>query len=329
MSQVLSFRAQSTVPDNRDSGPTLVFDDPNLNTSLRMAQRATDLRLPLLLHGESGTGKEYLAREIHRRSARTGALVAVNCAALPEALAFAELFGHADGAYTGARRGGAEGRIAEADTGTLLLDEIGDMPMGLQVTLLRFLDDFQIRPLGRARERTVDVQVIAATNVDLHQAVKRGTFRRDLLYRLNTIEIRIPPLRERQDFAAIVRAQWATIPAAPTLLPAAVRRLQAHSWEGNMRELKGMLYRIAFRFPHQAITEAMVAEVLPQPSQVNRFRPTVKSQSAGLIRDALASCGGNVTMAAHQLGLSRSTMYRYLARMPEEEGQLSEVGLLL
>jgi sigma-54 dependent transcriptional regulator, acetoin dehydrogenase operon transcriptional activator AcoR len=318
MSQIISLWSQPESPVVEHMGPTLVFQDPKLLASLREAKRATDLKLPVLLLGESGTGKEYLGREIHRRSGRHGSFVPVNCAALPEPLAFAELFGHAEGAYTGARRGGAEGRIAEADMGTLMLDEIGDMPMSLQVTLLRFLDDFLIRPLGRARERKVDVQVIAATNVDLDEAVERGTFRRDLLYRLNTIEIRIPPLRERQDFAEIVRSQWAAIPGAPALEPSAIRRLSAYSWAGNMRELKGILYRLAFRYPEQDITDALVDAVLPSEHRCKAPQTTLNTHSEGLIRDALQHCGGNVSIASRRLGLSRSTMYRYLAKMPSE-----------
>lgn len=318
MSPVIALRATDSVALEPRSAPALVFQDARIQDSLRLAQRATGLGLPILLTGESGTGKEYLAQEIHRRSGRSGGFVAVNCAALPESLAVAELFGHAEGAYTGARRGGAEGRIAQADGGTLMLDEIGDMPLSLQVTLLRFLDNFQIRPLGQSRERQVDVQVIAATHVDLRDAVRQGRFRHDLLYRLNTMEVRIPPLRERQDFVSIVRAAWATIPEAPMLADSALDRLAQHRWEGNMRELKGVLHRLAFRHPGQTIDADRVALELPPPSSERRPEPapvrTVRAVTDDLLREQLRACDGNVSEAARRLGMSRSTLYRCMAR---------------
>lgn len=319
MSPVIALRAPGSTPGAARSRQAPVFEDPRIQDGLRLAQRATGLGLPILLTGESGTGKEYLAQEIHRRSGRCGPYVAVNCAALPEALAMAELFGHAEGAYTGARRGGAEGRIAQADTGTLVLDEIGDMPLSLQVTLLRFLDNFQVCPLGQSRERQVDVQVIAATHVDLHEAVRRGRFRHDLLYRLNAVEVRIPPLRDRFDFPAIVQAVWATIPEAPALADAALERLSRYRWEGNMRELKGVLYRLAFRCQGQTVGADAVARELPDATpSLTAPAPkpvrTVRDMTDELWQAQLRSCDGNVSEAARRLGMSRSTLYRYMAR---------------
>lgn len=317
MSSVIALRAPAS--PQLEAGPSLVLQDGRIQDSLCLAVQATGLRLPILIQGESGTGKEYLAQEIHRRSRRTGPFVAVNCAALPESLAVAELFGHAEGAYTGARRGGAEGRIAQADTGTLMLDEIGDMPLSLQVTLLRFLDNFLIRPLGQARERRVDVQIIAATHVDLHQAVQQGRFRHDLLYRLNTLEVQIPPLRERQDFDAIVRSAWATIGQGATLGDAALLRLRQHRWDGNMRELKAVLHRLAFRYAGQPIGAEQVARELPPPASMSLSQQpllprTVRDLTDGLLQEQLRACQGNVSEAARQLGMSRSTIYRHMAR---------------
>ncbi len=319
MSPVIALRAPDSSPLAPRSAPALVFQDPRIQDSLRLAQRATGLGLPILLAGESGTGKEYLAQEIHRLSGRSGPFVAVNCAALPEALAVAELFGHAEGAYTGARRGGAEGRIAQADGGTLMLDEIGDMPLSLQVTLLRFLDNFQIRPLGQSRDRQVDVQIIAATHVDLREAVQRGRFRHDLLYRLNTLEVHIPPLRERHDFVTIVQAAWAGIAQAPALSHAALQRLRQHRWEGNMRELKGVLHRLAFRYPGQAVDADQVARELPPtvaapPAPEPLPSRTVRDVTDHLLQEQLRACNGNISETARRLGLSRTTMYRYMAR---------------
>ena len=175
--------------------------------------------MPILIRGETGTGKEQLARHAHAASGRSGAFVAVNCAALPESLIEAELFGYGEGAFTGARKGGSSGLVKEADGGTLFLDEIGDMPVTLQAVLLRFLDDWTVRPVGGAK-RQVDVLLISATNADLERIRSpKVVFAPDLLFRLNTLEVTLPPLAERSDFQAIAEHLLATIDARRTLSP--------------------------------------------------------------------------------------------------------------
>ncbi|MEY4758216.1 MAG: hypothetical protein RJA34_3114 [Pseudomonadota bacterium] len=291
-----------------------VLKDSRLAENLRIVVRATRLKLPILLSGESGTGKEVVAREIHRQSGRQGAFVAVNCAALPESLAFAELFGHADGAYTGARRGGAEGRVVEADQGTLLLDEIGDMPLSLQVTLLRLLDCWTVRPLGKGPERRVDVQLIAATNVDLEKAVAEGRFRKDLYYRINTIEMKIPPLRQREDFVDLVMSQWRQIPGTGRLSRLAVERLRQHPWNGNMRELKSVLYRMALRADGSNVDEVEVHAELGPPLSSSQPSTALSDCIHAELTNTLHAFSGNVTAAARHLGISRNTIYRKLQK---------------
>ena len=198
--------------------------------------------MPILIRGETGTGKEQLARHAHAASGRIGAFVPVNCAALPESLIEAELFGYADGAFTGARRGGAVGLVKEADGGTLFLDEIGDMPVALQAVLLRLLDDWTVRPVGGVRAK-VDVFLVSATNASLDNAIAEGRFRSDLLYRLNTLEVTLPRLRDRSDFEAIVHHLLGAIDPNCEITPATIAHLAVRPWPGNIRELRNMLAR--------------------------------------------------------------------------------------
>ncbi len=193
---------------------SFVAQDPTVRAIVRRVESAAARKMPILIRGETGTGKEQLARHAHAASGRAGAFVPVNCAALPENLIEAELFGYADGAFTGARRGGATGLVKEADGGTLFLDEIGDMPVALQGVLLRLLDDWTVRPVGGAGAK-VDVFLVSATNATLDRAITEGRFRPDLLYRLNTLEVTLPRLRDRADFDAVARHLTALIDQAP------------------------------------------------------------------------------------------------------------------
>src|SRR4051812_34931656 len=192
-------------PTTRTLSPDFIAEDPTVIALLGQVAGAAARGVPILIRGPTGTGKELMARHAHAASGRTGAFVPVNCAALTHTLIEAELFGYAEGAFTGARRGGAKGLVVDADGGTLFLDEIGDMPVQLQNILLRLLDDWTIRPVGGTGRRKVDVQLVAATNANLEEAVQAGRFRADLFYRLNTIEVTLPPLAERKDFSRIAR----------------------------------------------------------------------------------------------------------------------------
>src|SRR6202008_3610063 len=176
----------------------------------------------------------------HAASGRPGAFVPINCAALPESLIEAELFGYSEGAFTGARKGGSAGLFKQADGGTVFLDEIGEMPVALQAVLLRFLDDWTMRPGGGAPKR-VDVFLVSATNVALEQAVARGAFRADLLYRLNALEVSLPPLCRRSHFSPMVRHPPASIDPSRDISVAAIDYLAGYAWPGNIRELRNVL----------------------------------------------------------------------------------------
>lgn len=304
----------------------LVCGDPAVRECLRLAEAAARLPAPILITGETGTGKEMLARHAHRASGRSGVLVAVNCAAMPAELFEAELFGYAGGAFTGARREGHGGLIAEADGGTLLLDEIADLPLPMQAALLRFLDDYQVRPVGAREVRVVDTLVVAATNSDLRQAVAERRFRADLLYRLDTVQVRLPALRERSDLAELAAALLAGIDRRARLDPSVLAPLAAHDWPGNIRELRAVLTRARLLAGNQPITAAHLrlapppgnrgmAEQAPGGATGQRASAasgSLRSINGELVRATLAELDGNVSATAARLSISRNTVYRYL-----------------
>ena len=290
---------------------TFVAEDPAVVALLQQITVGARRRLPILIRGETGTGKEQLARFAHQASGRQGAFVPVNCAALSDTLIEAELFGHAEGAFTGARRGGARGLVCEADGGTLFLDEIGDMPLALQATLLRLLDDWMVRPVGGGRTRQVNVLLIAATNAQLEEAMRSGRFRADLYYRLDGVDLRLPALRDRQDFAAIARRLLSAIAPASSLSDAAIVRLARAPWPGNIRELRSVLLRLTLTDPERCIDHAAVESVLggqtPSKATPDRgLRGIMRARIIAAHRDA----GGNLSETARRLGVSRNTIYR-------------------
>ncbi len=219
--------------------------DAALHTAIDRVRRVIDRGIPVLISGETGTGKELLARAIHDDSARSAMpFVAVNCASIPEALIESELFGYEDGAFTGARRRGAVGKIVHAHGGTLFLDEIGDMPLTLQARLLRVLQERSVTPLGSHRAIPVDITLISASHRDLRAMIRDKLFREDLYYRLNGLAVKLPPLRERRDLGVLVPrilAQVAAPGSAPRPSPALMQRLSAYRWPGNLRQLASVL----------------------------------------------------------------------------------------
>jgi len=285
--------------------------DPMVAKAMRHVEAAARRCLPILIRGETGTGKEQLARHAHANSGRRGAFVPVNCGALPESLIEAELFGHAEGAFTGARRGGAAGLVAQADHGTLFLDEIGDMPLPLQTVLLRLLDDWMVRPVGGGAPRAVDVLLIAATHVDLADHVAQGRFRADLYYRLDTIEALLPPLRERADFAAIVTHLLESISPGTKIEDAALSFLAGQAWPGNIRELRNLLTRLTLTQEAGILRLASIEACIGQrPPPAARLKDQTTEHIVNVHRDL----GGNLSAAARRLGVSRNTVYRALAR---------------
>jgi len=303
-------------PEPESPSSCSVLDDPRVLDAVRTVERATGFGVPVLIRGETGTGKELLARHVHGVSGRGGEFVGVNCAAVPEGLIEAELFGYERGAFTGASSGGAMGLVRQADGGTLFLDEIGDMPYELQGRLLRLLDAWRVRPVGGKREYEVDVQLVAATNCDLEQAVTEGRFRLDLLHRIKVVEVRLPALRERADFDEIVAALLAEIePAAARLSEGALARLRERRWEGNMRELRNVLTRLLIRAGGGEITEAVVEEELSPEEALGGLSGAEREY--GRVEDAeleavYRRCRGNVAATARQLGISRTTVYNRL-----------------
>lgn len=275
-------------------------------------------RAPVLVLGESGTGKELVARAIHGGGKKP--FVALNCAAVPEALLESELFGYVGGAFTGAAPGGKEGLLDAAAGGTLLLDEVGDMPPALQAKLLRVLEERCFRPVGATRDRPLACRIVASTHRDLEAAVREGRFRSDLYFRLKVLEIRLPPLRQRpEDILPLARhflAQAARELEHPVrgFTAAAARTLRAHPWPGNVRELRNVVEHAALLaaggwvdVPHLGLREE---EAAPLPGASLRL----KDLEAAAIRQALARTGGNVTHAARLLGIHRSTLYSRLGR---------------
>ncbi len=299
--------------------PALVMQDEGVAEAMRMTHAAVRIQVPILIYGETGTGKEVLAREAHARSGRRGEFIAVNCAAIPDELFEAELFGHVGGAFTGARREGGSGLISAADGGTLLLDEIGDLPLPLQGALLRFLDDQHVRPVGATRSHRVDVQLLAASNLDLDDAVVARRFREDLLYRLNVVTVRLPPLRERSDFAVAARSMLAAIDTQATISDAAVARLALHGWPGNFRELRSLLTRVLLDQGLAArparIDIGQLAAHLPAAAMAPHAS-ALQHGATELVRREYERCGRSVSRTSRSLGISRTTVYRHLRDGP-------------
>ena len=287
-----------------------------------LIQRIAPMPSTVLLEGESGTGKEVAARALHRLSPRAGRpFVPVNCAAIPSTLIETELFGHVKGAFTDARSD-RNGLFYYAQGGTLFLDEIGELPLPMQTKLLRVLEERVIRPVGSEREVPVDVRIIAASNRSLAPEVAAGRFRQDLFYRLDVVNIVLPPLRDRpEDVPVLARhfieqlAPQLGVPPLP-VTPEVARRLMAYSWPGNARELRNLVERalILGHFPpdRTASREAPVAAV-PDPIAAAPLDATLEEVEKAHILRVLAAVGGNKSEAARRLGVSRKTLERKCA----------------
>jgi serine/threonine-protein kinase PknK len=313
--------------------PGIIGESRSLRLALAKLDAAIGSQLPVLIVGETGTGKELFARALHELGPRADRpLVAVNCAAIPDSLFEAELFGHARGAFTGAERA-RPGLFARAEGGTLFLDEIAELPLARQAALLRVLETRRYRPVGSDEERTVDVDIVAATNRPLEVEVERGAFRQDLLFRLNVIEIRVPALRERRDdIPLLVRAFIARQSKGTLVSAAAMSTLEGHAWPGNVRELEHQVQRLLAlglpRIERAHLPRALRQATLGRSMSVSAREPAAVSpvpvDPRRELEQALALAQGNITHAARALGLTRhglkKRMLRLGLRVAQKEG---------
>jgi DNA-binding NtrC family response regulator len=309
----------------------LVYASDAMRRLAALVARVAPRDVTVLVSGESGTGKERVAEAIWRASGRAGrTFVRFNCAALVAELAEAELFGHARGAFTGAVRA-RHGLFGEADGGTILLDEIGELAPALQGKLLRALQEGAVRAVGEERERKVDVRVIAATNRDLKEMVGRGAFREDLYYRLNVVHLRVPPLRERpEDIPVLARHFLGRFAArfGVQLPPASdelLARLRAHDWPGNVRELENALESLVALSSEGALDLSLLpGPALPAAAPLG-LKQRVEAYERGLVAEALRTAKGSRTEAARLLGISRVTLHDKLNKYRlGKEGEAGE-----
>src|SRR5690606_34007695 len=323
---------------NRVTLQTLATGDAGLQLALDRCAKVVGRNIPILIQGEFGSGKELLARACHNSGPRAdGPFVAVNCAAIPENLIESELFGYVGGAFTGARKEGAIGRIQQAHGGTLFLDEIGDMPLAMQARLLRVLQERCVQPVGANAPVAVDIALLCATHRVLSDSVKAGRFREDLYYRVNGLTAQLPPLRERTDLHPIVRRllDGSRHHPEPTRISVAAETmaiLEAYAWPGNIRQLQNVL-EVALALlddDEDCILPAHLPEDVLQgaegaPVARQAVRAPAASQAEGLargrgrrpkdiddatIRAALERFDGNLSAAARHLGVARNTLYR-------------------
>jgi DNA-binding NtrC family response regulator len=319
-------RRRDATEAHRPTGKSKLF-----NEVLKLAEVVAPTDSTLLISGESGTGKEVIARYVHNLSDRAGGpFVSINCGALPENLLESELFGHIKGAFTGAVRD-KQGLFVAAKTGTFFLDEVGEMTPATQVKVLRVLQEREVVPVGSTEAIPVDVRIIAATNRDLEEEIRRGMFRSDLYYRLNVITMHLPPLRDRLDDVTILADHFLTRFAAgrgktaPKLAPEALTALQLYDWPGNVRELENALERASVLCPNGEISVA----TLPARITSERVKPLVSDRlppnpqleiiERAYILWVLQSEAGNKTKAAEVLGIDPSTLYRKLVRYGIQE----------
>ncbi len=307
-------------------GVRMVGDSAALTQIRAAVERVAPTNARVLITGESGTGKELVARAVHDGSPRRGGpFVEVNCAAIPRELVESELFGHEKGAFTGAS-GAKAGRLELAHEGTLFLDEVGDMSLAAQATLLRTIETGRLQRVGGTRQIEVDVRIVAATNKQLEEEVREGRFREDLYYRLNVVRIHLPPLRERREDVPALAAYFLARSAADygrpalTLADDAVQALRRHEWPGNIRELKNVVDRLAIFAESDTIGERDVASAVqathrdaPEPlveDDGGELRGEVRRREMAVIVEALGRCNWNVSEAARQLGIARASLHR-------------------
>lgn len=310
--------------EENDSCSAIIGNSPVMlaikNTIRLIAQKPVSV----LIQGESGTGKELVARAIHRASGRRGRFIPINCGAMDRNLLYSELFGYEEGSFTGASRGGKKGKIELSDGGTLFLDEIGEMPVDMQVSLLRVLEERSVMPVGGKCEKKVDIRVVAATNRNLKQEIHLGNFREDLYFRLAVIPIHVPPLRERkEDIPRLIQKFTQQISKDydkdEILIPNDVlEAMKEYSWYGNVRELRNTLEYMVLMSNDGEITRSLLEKTMQNVAfGEERRKGFMEDGEAGKkdeILAALAACGNNKSKAAKLLGISRKTLYVWMAQ---------------
>jgi DNA-binding NtrC family response regulator len=304
--------------------PALLGRTPAMTAVYKQIAHAASAEAPVLIIGESGTGKELVARAIHQHGNRSGRpFIPINCGALTETLLESELFGHIKGSFTGAVSD-AKGVFQTAHTGTVFLDEVGEMSPALQVKLLRVLQEGEVRPVGASRSVKVDVRIVAATNVDVERAVAEAKFRQDLFYRLGVVIINLPPLRERRDDIPLLverflKAARAKANKQVELSPAALEALAAHHWPGNVRELENLIERlVVFSRGSRVDVGDLPPTVTPRAPVLEKRLfddlPTLEEIERRYLLHVLEQVGNNRTRAAEVMGIDRRTLYRMAER---------------
>lgn len=304
----------------------IIGRSPSIHALNEKVKKVASGDVSVLIRGESGTGKELYAHAIHQLSERAeGPFIKVNCAAIPENLLEAELFGYEDGAFTGARKGGKPGKFQLANNGTLFLDEVGDMPLAMQAKLLRVLQDREVEAVGATRLIPVNIRLVAATHQPLEDLIAKGEFREDLYYRINVVPLNLPPLRERrEDIPALTdhflsRLARRTGRRTPKLTAQALTALLEYRWPGNIRELENVLEATFYMSQGRKISlPALPEHIAGARAQDVDTGGTLKERLASaervILREALATCGDNRLRTAKYLGISKSTLYEKLAR---------------
>lgn len=316
----------------------IIATSPKMLEQIDFLKQVANTQVSVLITGESGVGKDLFARALHYYSPRhSGPFVAVNCAAIPENLIESELFGHVRGAFTDARQD-KTGLFQAANRGTLFLDEIGELPAALQAKLLRVLEDRRVRPIGATAEVTVDVRIVSATNANLEKLVAQSRFRADLYYRIATMTIPIPPLRERVEDIPLLAGHFLARSSAevgkptPKLSDDAIERMKRYAWPGNIRELQNALQRAAILCRNGTITPSdLPPKVLGDNQQPSIRLDEITAQSLTLeqlereyVRSVLVAVGGNKREAARVLGIDRKTLYRKLEGSAIESAEKRE-----
>lgn len=315
--------------DRTVSFDAIIGNSEALQSVFRIVEKVADSNANVLVQGESGTGKELVARALHKRSQRSGEpFLAVNCGALPETLLESELFGHKKGSFTGATTD-KKGLFRSADRGTLFLDEIGEMPHQLQVKLLRAVQEQEVTPIGASKPVSFDVRIIAATNKELEKEVNEGRFREDLFYRLNVVEINVPPLRERREDVPLLakhfvsKAAQAQNDVEKQIDKDAMSALVNHGWRGNVRELQNAIERAFLLSSDQITLDSLPAGIRNgakggfEIKDPDGIRPTLEEIERRYVLETLQAVSNDKSTAAEILGIDLSTLYRKLKKYNE------------